>query len=320
MLCYTPLSSDSAPLPPAIPTAEWIQRAADHAARVGPWADAFVDRRSRGHKHPVHDFLFTYYNFSPAKLKQWMPALGETLAVDESSLALHPWLTQRWTTQHKDTLSLDSGLLDAQTLRQATFVRDLCRNILNRAPRWRCFGLHEWAMVYRFTPEQIRHSGYRLRMSPEALAAFVESQTICCSHFDAFRFFTPEARPLNTLSPTLETRLDLEQGACLHAGMDLYKWAYKLWPWTGSDVIADAFVLAMEGRDLDMRASPYDLADMGYPPVLIETEEGKRQYQFEQQQLATKSTALRERLLDICERLIAHFPQNHALLSSPAPS
>ena len=102
--------------------------------------------------------------------------------------------------------------------------------------------------------------------------------------------------------------------------MDLYKWAYKLWPWTGSDVIADAFVLAMEGRDLDMRASPYDLADMGYPPVLIETEEGKRQYQFEQQQLATKSAALRERLLDICERLIAHFPQNHALLSCPAPS
>jgi hypothetical protein len=53
----------------------------------------------------------------------------------------------------------------------------------------------------------------------------------------------------------------------------------------------------MEGRDLDMRASPYDLADLGYEPVCIETEEGRRQYQAEQLRLAEKAESVRGRLL-----------------------
>lgn len=304
----------------SIPIPNWTARAAAHAARVGPWADAFVDRRSRGTKHPVHDFLFTYYNFSPGKLKQWLPGLGETLAVDEATLAAHPGLQTRWTRVENGTLALDESLIDTQTVRQAAFVKTLSQSILQRVPRLRCFGLHEWAMVYRLTPEQVRHSGYRLRMPPEELAQFIESQTICCSHYDAFRFFTPEARPLNTLCPTLETRLELEQGACLHANMDLYKWAYKLWPWSGTELVADAFLLAMEGRDLDMRASPYDLADMGYPPVYIETEEGRREYQWGQQQLAARAVPVRERLFALCESLLVVSEQNPALLSQSSPS
>ena len=68
-------------LTPPLSTAAWTSRAAAHAERVTEWTDAFVQRRSRNEKHPVHDFLFTYYNFSPAKLKQWMPAIGEVLEV-----------------------------------------------------------------------------------------------------------------------------------------------------------------------------------------------------------------------------------------------
>lgn len=283
------------------------------------WADGFTARRSRGEKHPVHDFLFTYYNFSPAKLKQWLPDLGEALELDDTALAQHPWLVQRWTTWESGVLSLNPSLIDEQTLRQAAFVRQLCQNILPRTPRLGCFGLHEWAMVYRLTPEQVRHSGFRLRMSPEELAAFIDSQTLCCTHYDAFRFFTREAQPLNTLQPTLESRVDLEQGACLHANMDLYKWAYKLWPWAGSELLADAFCLAMEGRDLDMRASPYDLADLGCTPVRIETEEGRRAYQQEQQALALRAVPVRQRLLRACEQLIDSSENKHALLSLRLP-
>ena len=275
---------------------DWTERARAHEALVGPWADAFLDRRSRSTKHPVHDFLFTYYSFAPTRLKQWVPALGERLIVDDESLAVHPWLSSRWFVRDGDELSLDQTQLDDQTRRQAAFVCELCDRVLERAPRMRCYGLHEWAMVYRLSEEEVRHSGYRLRMPPDQLARFVESQSVVCSHYDAFRFFTPEARPLNVLQPTLDTRLENEQGACLHANMDLYKWATKLWPWLGSELIGECFALALEGRDLDMRASPYDLTELGYEPVCIETEEGRRAYQAEQQRLAERAVPVRQRL------------------------
>ena len=53
---------------------------------------------------------------------------------------------------------------------------------------------------------------------------------IKCTHFDAFRHFTDAAKPLNSASPPLapERRLDNEQGGCLHANCDLFKWALKL--------------------------------------------------------------------------------------------
>lgn len=284
---------------------EWTSRADAHAARVGPWCDAFVDRRSRGQKHPVDDFLFTYYNFSPAKLKQWMPSLHEELEVSAAALEAHPWLQGRWTMMGEGVLRLDPNKIDEPVHRAAAFIASLSANILARPARLRCFGLHEWAMVYRLTPEQVRHSGYRLRLPPKEISEFIEGQTICCSHYDAYRFFTPEAAPLNTLQPTLDSRLDNEQGACLHANMDLYKWAYKLWPWCGSDLIADTFLLALEGRNLDMRASPYELSEMGYTPVRVETEEGRQQYVIEQQALAAKSIPVRERVRDIAAQICA---------------
>ena len=286
-----------------LPIATWTQRAAAHAARVSPWADAWVDRRSRGTKHPVHDFLFTYYSFAPSKLKQWWPSLDETLEVSDESLAAHPWLPGRWGKVEDGVFALDTCHIDFRIRDLARFVSELCARIDSRPPRLRCFGLHEWAMVYRQTPEEVRHNAHPLRMEPNELAAFVESQTINCSHYDAFRFFTPEARPLNTLSPDLDSRLEMEQSACLHANMDLYKWTSKLWPWVGSDLVADAFLLALEGRDLDMRASPYDLAGMGYEPVRIETDEGRKQYQLEQQAFAERCAPVRERLRLACERI-----------------
>jgi hypothetical protein len=132
----------------------------------------------------------------------------------------------------------------------------------------------------------------------------VESQTLCCSHYDAYRFFTKEARPLNILNPVIETRLQMEQGGCVHANMDLYKWATKMWPWIGSDFIAKTFFLALEGRELDMRASPYDLSEAGYTPICIETDEGRKQYQKEQQLYTERSVELREELRAFCERLV----------------
>lgn len=292
------------------PREVWHARREAHLARVESLADGFVQRRSRHEKHPVHDFLFTYYSFSPAKLKQWMPQLGVAIQTADEDLQAMPWLaSDRFRRLPDGSLTLDQSFVSAHLADLARWVVQLCDNILERAPRFRCFGLHEWAMVYRQTREQIRHQGYELRLAPDELAAFVESQHIGCSHYDAFRFFTPEARPMNSLQPVLETRLEMEQGACLHANMDLYKWASKLWPWAGSDLLGRIFELACEGRDLDMRASPYDLHHLGYVPVCIETAEGRQQYESEQRRLAEKARPLRTELRSAAQTLAETHPQ-----------
>jgi hypothetical protein len=130
----------------------------------------------------------------------------------------------------------------------------------------------------------------------------VETNRVQCSHFDAYRFFTEPARPLNLLAPSRADQASLEQPGCLHANMDLYKWAYKLSPIAGSDLVADCFALAREIRTLDMRASPYDLGALGFDPVRIETPEGKSEYVRRQRDFADAAAMLRRRLIDCCER------------------
>jgi hypothetical protein len=87
--------------------------------------------------------------------------------------------------------------------------------------------------------------------------------------------------------------------------MDLYKWAYKLAPACPGELMADCFELAVAVRELDMRASPYDLAALGRPPVRIETPEGKAEYVAAQRRFAEQGAGLRRRLLDVCDALLA---------------
>ena len=86
--------------------------------------------------------------------------------------------------------------------------------------------------------------------------------------------------------------------------MDLYKWAYKLSPAVPGELLADCFELAADVRELDMRASPYDLSALGWAPVAIETPEGKAEYVAAQRGFAARGTALRARLLEVCRALL----------------
>ena len=281
---------------------EWKDRAEKHLEFVSAAADAYLLRRSLHDKHPVYDFLFTYYTFSPKKLKQWVPSFDEALNVNPGEKL--PCFDPHWFERSEKIIRHDMQRLHGRTLSLVSFIAELSNAITARPPRFGCYGLHEWAMVYRLSPEEIRHADYPLRLPQEELAQFVESQNLCCTHYDAYRFFTPLAKPFNLFQPDLSTRIQKEQAGCLHANMDIYKWATKLWPWIGSDFIAKAFLLAMEGRELDMRASPYDLQKHGYAPICIETEAGRREYQSLQQQYALKSQPLRQELATLCERLI----------------
>ena len=158
-------------------------------------------------------------------------------------------------------------------------IRDLLAATADRPPHLGCFGLHEWAMVYR--PDR-RTSAARGLAAAARRARHRRGRRVAPDR--AARTSTPsgssptDARPLNTLQPDARRPAALEQPGCLHAGMDLYKHAFRLTPLVCSDLVADCFELARDIRELDMRASPYDLADLGYAPVRIETAAGKQEY------------------------------------------
>jgi hypothetical protein len=191
-------------------------------------------------------------------------------------------------------------LLSQQAL--VASIRRLLVATAGRTPTLGCFGLHEWAMVHG--TDDVRHD-WPLRLGSTATDRVVESHRIACSHFDAFRFFTDSARPLNTLQPGRDDRAAYEQPGCLHAGMDLYKHAFRLSPLVASELVADCFELAWDIRELDMRASPYDFSELGFEPVPIETAEGKQAYVAAQRAFAERGAPLRQRLIDACDRLLA---------------
>ncbi len=296
--------------------AEWEPLAEAHAARVDRYTRPHLERREARVKHPVHDFLFTYYSQRPAQLRRWHPGVGVAL---EDAPEHEGWKGYRVSTTLAGARCSTSGPADsgarsgarvevdpAYVASQRPLVEAIRRLLVATASRpaqLGCFGLHEWAMVHRASEHGTRHE-WPLRLGERGTDEVVEGHRITCTHFDAFRFFTPSARPLNTLSPGSKDREEFEQPGCLHAGMDLYKHAFRLSPMVPSELVADCFELAWDIRVLDMRASPYDLADLGLDPVRIETAEGKRTYADAQAAFAERGAPLRARLVEACDALL----------------
>jgi hypothetical protein len=284
--------------------ATWTARRDAHEQRVDAWIGPHLERRRRGEKHPVEDFLFTYYSHRPAALRRWHPGFG--VAVPEvSALGGHKgYVAASGGRACRDHVTVSVDHVRSQRVLLTT-LRTLLAATAARPPTLGCFGMHEWAMVYRLDPADVRHPAWPLRLGAQGTDEVVESHRIGCSHFDAFRFFTDDAAPLNTLQPRSDDRASHEQPGCLHAGMDLYKHAYRLSPMICSDLVADCFALARDIRVLDMRASPYDFSALGYPPVRVETAQGKQEYVAAQRVFAERGAPLRERLLGECDRLLA---------------
>lgn len=286
-----------------------------HEARADALTAGYRERRARTEKHPVEDFLFTYYPFSPARLRRWHPgwdtaydAAADAPGADVQEEGSRSWYIDS-THPERGMIArrADVGRYLAERADALAFMARLLRSssLSRRTPNFSCFGLHEWAMVYGLAPGQQRHEALPLRLSQERTDAVVESERLVCSHIDAFRFFTPGAAPRNSMTPTRETQAMRDNPACLHVGMDLYKWAMKLVPLVPSDLILDCFEHARATRVLDMEASPYDVRPLGYGAVEIETPGGKAEYQRRQRDLATTADALRERILAVIEPLVA---------------
>ena len=311
------------PLQPLEPSV-WRAAAEAHRTRV---LDLVHGSVAIDKAHPVFNFLFGYYAFEPKQLLRYSPGADVELAgvAPEEPLL---WTGRGWVRSGgigvMDPCAAPAGVR-AAARRAATILRATS----DRAPHLNCYGLHEWAMLY--TPPGAapahRHQKLPLRLSQAELNAVVEAHPVACTHFDAYRFFTPSAAPLNTATPTptRQTQPALEQPGCVHATMDLFRYALKLWPWIPSELLADSLEIAISARVLDMRASPYDLSEWAgerggfdLAPVAIENEGGRREYQREQSRLAQRAAPLRARVLGHYDAAIRRWESSDGALARRA--
>jgi hypothetical protein len=277
---------------------QWRPRADAYRCRVDEFLAPHAERRRAGQSHPVWDFLFSYYSMRPGQLRCWHPGFGVVLAGDE---ALRRYGGRRGYTVLGGGVTVSDAFLRSR-LGICRFVSELLRATAQRPAALNCFGLHEWAMVYH--SDAVRHDGVPLRLSAAATDAAVESMPLRCTHFDAFRFFTDAARPRNAGQLSRASQVATEQPGCLHAAMDLYKWCYKLGPLIDSGLLLDCLQLAAAAREVDMRASPYDLSGYGYSPIAVEHGAGRAEYVRCQSAIAQRAAPLRAALLARCDLLL----------------
>src|SRR5699024_3415793 len=181
----------------------WRDRARAHAQRADAMTASWRERKQTHTPHPVQDFLFTYYPTRPAQLARWHPGAGVALQ-DAQEFAGKRWYVRG----RGDQMFLDTTAFLADRGAGGRWARELLRGTLGRPGRFNCFGLHEWAMVYR--AEEVRHRQVPLRLGHEGTDEVVRSHPLRCTHFDAFRFFTDEAAPRNERRLDRASQMDLE--------------------------------------------------------------------------------------------------------------
>lgn len=254
--------------------------------RVRAFVRAHLDRAARHEKHPVYDFLFEYYSFRPAHLLRHTPGFCVEVPCDAVA-----WVEFEYT---ESGAILPASKFPDHRVSYLKWACEYLEAVQAREPSFACMGLHEWAMVFR--DPNVRHPYVPLRLSRSETDAVVEAQPLRCTHYDAFRFFTAEAAPRNRWPLTRVTTTDHDQPGCIHANMDLYKFAYKVAPFLPWELTASAFEVAVAAREIDMRASPYDLSGYGFAPVRIETREGREEYVELQRCISERAAPVRAAL------------------------
>ncbi|WP_394281687.1 3-methyladenine DNA glycosylase [Corynebacterium sp.] len=275
---------------------QWRALNDDHLARAATWVEPYLSRRRRGEEHAGIDFLFDYYRMRASHLYKWHPGIGVDLcdAVDSEHAGWRDYVIEG------STVRVDRDNLLARRGHAFGQIHELLMATASRPAQFDCFGLHEWAMVYHGSP---RHS-LPLRLGAERTNAVVDTHTLRCTHYDAYRFFTEPAQPLNLTVLHSDERTRHEQAGCVHATMDLYKWAFKLGPTCPGELLLDCFELAVAARRLDMEASPYDCAELGWGVVAIETAAGKAEYVRRQRELARRGKDLRTQLVAVLDKML----------------
>lgn len=308
-----------------IPRDVWTHRAAAHKQEMlqlmYPHKQG-AGIRERVHAvaaHPIYNFLHRYYRYSVSDLLAYSPGSGIRLANVESAdiqgkciVSDQVYLSEP-VLRNKFINRLESGEVEyaitpnslgeakARDISAIIASREILANTARRAAFFGCYGHHEWAMLYSGGGANVSgHQTLPLRVSQSTIDRVVEGG-VRCTHFDAFRFFQPEARKFNVIDPISRSmQSTLEQPGCLHANMDLFKHAYTLFPLVDGALLRECLQLAIAARKIDMRASPYDVSSVEgcEVPLCVEDADGRRAYALEQESLAIEAAPLRQRLLD----------------------
>lgn len=308
---------------------ELAVRVSDHRARVMELTQVLREAESAGRSNPIESFLFTYYRWPLSRLERWFPGVGVAVAGgDPARFASRGKAPRRGGQRNQgghngqggrpvqpkhyhrlegyageEVVVADINSWVADHGDEAVRIHEGLTRVSSRPPRFGCFGRHEWAMLYR-APQRL-HQDLPLRLSQAEIDAEVESSPVLCSHAEAFRFFTPEAKPLNVVSLSRVDEFDYEQGGCVHAAMDLYRFAFTLAPMVGAELVVECYAHARQARILDMRASPYDVSEFGFSPVCIETADGREEYASHQRELAVMTAKLRSQILAVTKVLVS---------------
>ena len=273
------------------------------------------------HVHPIYNFLHSYYRYSITELKLYSPGVGNYIfdnVTHSGQYLLHPLVTpidMNDESCSKYALQLTPTVIKSKRYNMNTISRskDILESTIHKNPYFSCYGMHEWAMLYssrssqEIDPSSRHQSKLKLRVSQKIIDDAVESKVLTCTHYDAWRFFNPSAQPMNVINPlTRQNQLEHEQPGCIHATMDLFKYAHQLYPYVSSEILRETIQIALNARKIDMRASPYDVSHIEgcEIPICVETNEGKLLYAKEQMSLYNTSMPIRKKLFQIYTEFI----------------
>ena len=283
-------------------------------------------------KSPVYNFLHVYYRYSVMDLLAYSPGVNIRLEGCRESDIKHgavsfdsvykgemPILSSKYlnTDESGSFYGISSeNIKSVKAFDMSAMIHSklVLEKTISKPPFYACFGLHEWAMMYSggkgATPLPRHQSGLDLRVKQETIDAVVEGG-VRCTHFDAFRFFHPQAKLMNIVNPISKSmQPDMEQPGCVHANMDLFKHAYTAYPLIDADLLRDCLRIAIAARKIDMRASPYSVSHIAgcEEAICVETVEGRKVYATEQEALANIAMPVRQRLLEAYNLALHDLP------------
>jgi hypothetical protein len=270
---------------------------------------------------PISNFMCDYYRVKPRRLLEWSPGpwVGLHSPFHESAQGLllrgnsrHGVARNLMFAGEPDVGMFDPTCIPSHTLDAFHIDRSILIRTEERSPIFSCFGLHEWAILYHppnAVEAPVRHQerdnpDLKLRVAQDVINGVVEGRIpvgkdtmpLRCTHFDAIRFFHPDARPHNTVvpEPNRSTQALNEQPGCVHAHMDLLFYALRLGPFIPSDLFRQCLQCAMDSRAVDVRATPYAVPD----PICVETVAGRKEYAKAQEELFERAKPVRRKLIE----------------------
>lgn len=200
------------------------------------WADDisnFTSRCSRilrgnlykDEQHLIYNFIFQYYfSLNPKCLTHFSPGLNvelEDVDSDTATRCLAGVPSAYLPDRSAYLIDRDALPFPSSKVKTMSSVMQLLKAVDSRRPSLRCYGLHEWAMLYRSHITEANNESTVTKLSKfqslplRVTAADIQRVLIPdpavgpilrCTHYDAIRFFTEDAKGLNRITDPVPSR------------------------------------------------------------------------------------------------------------------